>query len=98
MTAPARIDIGDYLASDPNVYGGWVTIRGRRLPVSRLGLDHVRWGQSVDDLCENWELSPAEVHAALSYFFAYREEIERAVEEYDAETDEIIQAMRQAAP
>jgi uncharacterized protein (DUF433 family) len=97
MTALARIDIADYLASDPAVYGGWVTIRGRRLPVSRLGLDHVH-GMSVEELCENWDLLPAQVHAALSYFFAHRAEIERDVAEYDAESDRIAAAMAQPGP
>lgn len=94
MTTQAPIDIGEYLACDPAVYGGWVTIRGRRLPVSRLGLDHVYQGQTADDLSESWDLSLAEVHAALSYYFAHREQIERDVAEYDAESDRIAAAMR----
>jgi uncharacterized protein (DUF433 family) len=82
--APPTV-ISDLLAVDPNYEGGWVVIRGRRLPVSRLGFANVA-GESPEYIAKDWSLSLAQVHAALAYFYANREEIEATVRAYDAET------------
>jgi uncharacterized protein (DUF433 family) len=92
MHSGTAIDLSGFLASDPSVYGGWVTLADRRLPVARIGLMHTREGVSAAELARRWNLSMAQVHAALCYFFANREEIERQVTEYDAESDRLMAA------
>ena len=59
--------------------------------LSRL-LDHPEW--SVERICENYDLSPAEVHAAWAFYYDYQEEIDRRLElaatehEANAQADE----------
>lgn len=90
LTSP--IDIDRLLDMDPEIYDGWVRIRGREVTVSRLGFQHIDEGMTPAELAEDWEITLAEVHAALAYFFAHQEELERQVEEYNAETERVIAA------
>nr|WP_262504703.1 DUF433 domain-containing protein [Salinibacter ruber] len=42
---------------------------------------HERLGWSVDQIASEYDLSLADVYAALAYYFAHREEIDRSLEE-----------------
>ena len=46
--------------------------------LSRL-IDDPEW--DVERICENYELTPAEVYAAWSFYYDHKEEIDRRVEE-----------------
>lgn len=60
---------------------GEPTISGTRTTVKRIA-GYYKLGMNADEICDALtHLTPAEVHAALTYFFDFREEIERLLEE-----------------
>jgi uncharacterized protein (DUF433 family) len=69
------------IESTPGVMGGKPRIAGRRITVQDLATWCVRLGRGVDDIATEYELSLAEVHAALAYSYDHREEIDRSIGE-----------------
>ena len=51
---------------DPAIVHGKPAITGTRIPVT-LVLGQLAAGESVESVCENYALTPEQVHAALSY-------------------------------
>lgn len=65
-----------YIVRTPGVLGGKPRIDGRRISVQHIAIDYERLGMLPDEICEAYPgLTPAEVHAALAYYFDHREEI-----------------------
>ena len=89
--AVAIFDISTLLDSDPNFWEGRPFVRGKRVTVHRIGIAHSQ-GLTLEEIVENWDLEPAEVHAALAYYLANREAIDADIDEYDAESERIAAA------
>jgi len=60
-----RLEIGEYLVRDPEIYHGELTFKGTRVPV-RVVLAYVATGMSVTNLRRNWpEVSKEAILEAL---------------------------------
>ena len=65
----------------PQVQGGRPVIRGSRFPVSSIIQDYRR-GLSVEELLREFpSLKPAEIHAALSYYYDHQAELDQEITE-----------------
>lgn len=64
--------------------GGKPRIAGRRITVLDIVTWHEMLGRSVDEISADHSLSPAEIQAALAYYFDHREEIDAALREREA--------------
>ena len=55
----------------------------RRLPrirVAQIAMDYLAHGWSADEMCrQHGHLTPAEVHAALTYYFDHQDEVDREI-------------------
>jgi uncharacterized protein (DUF433 family) len=73
-----------HIVQDPDVLGGKPYIEGHRIAVH-----HIAWwylqGVSVEDLARDYELTPGEVHAALTYYYDHRAEVDRELAQEAAE-------------
>ena len=75
------------IVSSPGILGGKPCLEGRRIGVHQIAY-HVRcqgWG--LRELQEAYDLSPAEVYAALAYYYAHPDDIEVLIEGNIAEKD-----------
>ena len=73
-----------HIVATPGTLGGKPRIAGRRISVQDIAIWHDRLGKSVDEICAEYGLSLAEVHAALAYYYDHRLEIEQHIKETDA--------------
>lgn len=78
----------------PGVAGGRPRISGHRITVRNIVIWHERLGKSADEICAEHELTLADVHAALAYYFDHREEIDRDIEASEA----FVEVLRQRTP
>ena len=78
----------------PDVAGGKPRIAGRRITVQNIVIQHERMGKTPDEIAAEYDLTLAEIHAALAYYFDHREEIDRAM----AESQAFVNALRQSTP
>jgi uncharacterized protein (DUF433 family) len=72
----------------PGVVGGKPRIAGHRITVQNIVVWHERLGRGADEIATEYDLSLADVYAALTYYYDHREEIDRAIradEEFVAE-------------
>ena len=79
----------------PGHCGGKPHIDGRRIKVQHVAVWHERLGKSPDEIAaEHPGLSLADVHAALSYYYDHREEIDADIRE----GEEFADRLRAGAP
>lgn len=76
---PKTLD--QHIEITPGIVGGKPRIAGRRITVQHIVAWHERQGQSVDEIASEYDLSLADVHAALAYYFDHRAEIDQSMEE-----------------
>ena len=77
-----------FIEATPGILGGKPCIAGHRIRVVDVAIWNEKLGLSPDDIASKYDLSLAEVHAALAYYFDHREEMEadlRADEAFVAE-------------
>ena len=81
---PAR-----YIERRPSVQGGDACIAGTRIPVWVLAAMH-KQGDTVEDVLEAYpNLTAAQVHAAFSYYYDHRTEIDAVITAQNARHAEI---------
>jgi uncharacterized protein (DUF433 family) len=68
----------------PGVIGGRPRIAGRRIAVQHVAIWHERMGQSAEEIAAEYDLSLADVYAALAYYHDHRAEIDAAIREDEA--------------
>jgi len=79
----------EHIVSDPNIRGGRPRINGTGITVHDLAEDYNN-GWSVEDMVEAFELTPGQVHAALSYYFDHKDQIDQETRERHAQTDALL--------
>ena len=75
------------IESTPGIMGGKPRIAGHRITVQDIAIWHERLGRSVDEIAADYDLSLAEIYAALAYYFDHRAEVDRGIEESRAFAD-----------
>jgi uncharacterized protein (DUF433 family) len=77
-----------------DVCGGKPRIAGHRITVQNIAIWHDRLGRSADEIASEYDLELADIYAALAYYFAHREEIDRSIRESEA----FVQELRRQTP
>jgi uncharacterized protein (DUF433 family) len=86
--------VSSHIAITPGVAGGKPRIAGRRITVQNIMIWHERLGMSADEIATEYDLSLADIYAALAYYYDHREEIDRTL----AEDEAFVEAMRASTP
>jgi len=89
-----RRSLDQYIETSADIAGGEPRIAGRRITVQDVAIWHDRMGRSVDEIAAEHDLSLAEVHAALAYYFDHRAAIDASLEQREA----FIAGMRASLP
>jgi uncharacterized protein (DUF433 family) len=67
-----------------DIAGGKPRIAGHRITVQNIVIWHERMGRNIDEICAEYGLTLAEVHAALAYYFDHQDEIDQRIEDDEA--------------
>ncbi len=92
--AIATDSLDRHIERTAGIAGGKPRIAGRRITIQNIAIWYQRLGKSVDEICAEHDVSLAEVHTALAYYFDHRDEIDRSIEDDDA----FVEALRQSTP
>jgi len=88
MTA-TTVQIGTLITSSPNIRGGRPRIAGTGVTVQRIA-GWYKLGLSPEEIAtEVGHLSLAQVHAALTFYYANQDEIETAIERDEREAEQL---------
>lgn len=85
--------VSSHITITPGVAGGKPRISGRRITVQDIMFWHERLAISADEIATEYDLSLADVYAALAYYYDHREEIDRSI----AEDDAFVTALRESS-
>ena len=72
--------LDQHIETTPGVACGKPRIAGHRITVQNIAIWHERLGKSPDEIAFEHDLTLADVHAALAFYFDHREEIDRSIE------------------
>lgn len=86
--------LDQHIEITPGICGGKPRIAGHRISVHNIAIWHERMGKSADEIAAEYELTLADVYAALAYYFDHRAEIDQSIDEGNAFAD----ALRQRTP
>lgn len=57
-----------------------------RIRVAQIAMDYLAYGWSVEEMCrQHPALTPAEIHAAMTYYFDHQTEIDREIADEQAQ-------------
>ena|SRR5436305_5037587 len=74
--------IAEHIEITPGVCGGKPRIAGHRIKVQHVAVWHERMGLSPDEIVSQHPgLTLGDVHAALTYYWDHREEIDKSIQE-----------------
>jgi uncharacterized protein (DUF433 family) len=74
--------LNGHIEITPGVCGGRPRIAGHRIRVQDVAIWHQHQGQSPNDIVNQFpQLTLSDVHAALTYYYDHRDEIERQIRE-----------------
>jgi len=86
--------LDQHIEMTPGIAGGKPRIAGHRITVQNIAIWHERMGKGADEIAAEYDLTLADVYAALAYYFDHRAEIDRTIEESTA----FGEALRQRSP
>ena len=78
----------------PGVVGGKPRIAGRRITVQNIVIWHEWMARSADEIASEYDLTLADVYAALAYYYDHRTEIDKVIKSSEA----FVEALRQQIP
>ncbi len=85
----------EHIEVTPGICGGKPRIAGTRIRVQDVYVWHQVQGMSADEIVTQFpHLTLADVHAALAYYFDYRDEIQQQMKADDA----FVEAMKDKCP
>jgi len=64
-------------------------VTGTRIKVHDVVAAHFFGKSSVEWIAENFDISPAQIYAALSYYYDHKEQIDREIAEADAYAERV---------
>ena len=86
--------LDEHIERTPGVVSGKPRIAGRRITVQNIVIWHDRMGLSADEIATEYDLTLADVYAALAYYFDHREEIDQSM----ADDEAFIEELRKRTP
>jgi uncharacterized protein (DUF433 family) len=85
----------NHIEKKPGVCGGKACVAGTRIRVQDIYVWHELQGQSADEIVSRFpQLSLADVHAALAYYWDNRDEVEQEM----ARAESLLERLKQSAP
>lgn len=86
--------LDQHIEATPGIAGGKPRIAGHRITVQNIVVWHERMGSTADEIATAYDLTLADVYAALTYYFDHRAEIDRDIDDSRA----FVEALRQRTP
>ena len=88
------ITIYEHITTNPEIVGGKPHIIGHRITVQNIVIWHEQMGYSVDEIATEYELTLAEIYAALAYYYDHK----TAVDEDIRQSEAFIASLRAKTP
>lgn len=71
-----QAELDRHIEVTPDVRGGLPRIAGTRITVADVALMHLRLNHTLPEIAGRFDLSPADVYAAMAWYYDHRAEID----------------------
>lgn len=78
------VTLDRYIEITPNIRGGKPRIAGRRITVADVAIAYLRLGQSLEEVAAEYDLTLAEVYAAMSFYYDNKVAIDQSIQASEA--------------
>lgn len=89
-----NINLDQFIEITPGILGGKPRVSGHRISVAMIACWHHQLGQSTEEIAVTYNLSLAQVHAALAYYYSHRDMIDQATKE----SEDKVEALKDLYP
>lgn len=89
-----QISLDRHSEASPTVRGGKPCIADTRIAVGDIVFMHLRLGQSLEQIAGHYDLSLSALHAAMTYYYDNKAEIDQNMEDEEA----AIRAAKESQP
>jgi uncharacterized protein (DUF433 family) len=79
-----EIQLNRYLEITPNIRSGKPCISDRRITVTDIAIAYLRLGQSLEEIAGEYDLSLAEVYAAIAFYYDNKPTIDESIRASEA--------------
>ena len=86
--------LDQHIEITPGICSRKPRIAGHRITVANIVIWHERMGKCADEIATEYDLTLADVYAALAYYFDHRDEINQSIED----SKEFVKTLRQKTP
>ena len=86
--------LDQHIEITPSIAGGKPRIAGHRITAQNIAVWHEWMGRTADEIATDYDLTLADVHAALAYYSTHQQEIDQAIHQ----SQEFVEALRQLTP
>lgn len=86
--------LDEHIEITPGIMGGKPRIAGHRISVQNVVIWHNEMGYSVEKIAEDYNLSLADVYAALAYYHDHKEEVDKSI----VEGEKFVEEMKKLYP
>lgn len=86
--------LNEHIQQSADFRGGRPRIAGRRITVDDVVIMHLRLNLSIDEISAKYNLTFAEIHAALAYYYDHQAEIDQQISDDEA----VFDAFRRNSP
>ncbi len=80
----------EHIEATPGVIGGKPRIKGTRIGVHDVKIWHLEQGESIEQICADYGLSPAQVYAALAFYYDHRAQIEKRLADDETYAEKVM--------
>lgn len=89
MASEAVIHSINVIATNPNVRNGRPYIAGTTVTVADVAITKIFHGEDADGIAAWYGLSLSQVHAALSYYYAHKSEMDEQIQSQIKRAEEL---------
>lgn len=73
--------LDQHIEISPSIAGGKPRIAGHRITVQDIAIWHEVMAKTADEIATEYDLTLADVYAALAYYFDHRDEMDQSIRE-----------------
>ncbi len=84
-----KVALDRYIELTPDTRGGKPRIAGRRITVADIAIAYLRLGQSLEEVAAEYDLTLAEVYAAMSFYYDNKVAIDESIQASEVFADSL---------
>lgn len=80
--------LNQHIEITPGIRGGKPRISGHRITVADIVMMYLRMNQPLEQIAQEYNLSLASLHAAMSYYYDHQSDIDQSIADSEAFAEE----------